>query len=392
MVREIDAHLLCPSSSWLGECPLWRPETSEILWVDIQGKRFFRRKFKALTDSPSKKSPLKEKTVSYPLPEVAGSFCMCDDGRLIFAFKGGLAFYDPEEGVSSLQRIAEFEPELPTRMNDGRVDPQGRFVVGGYDAHEPDKLRSAIYRLNPDNMSVEKVLDGVACANSICFSRNHAPDCTMYFTDSFASPRTIYKVEDYGRSGGTVHRRTPFVKWGGKEDENGPFGKTLPDGSVLDSAGRMWNAQFGKGRVVRYDEAGNVDFIIKVPVPHVTCLAFGGPDLRHIFITNASKKILSASDLAKFPEGYPGGLFVARLPEDMPSGVPEYKFGRSTAKEWRQQCQQQQQEEDTKRSEVSGSLLYHFTELVAIFAILAALVATASQRMGGLGDIQDKAV
>ena len=359
--HTIDAHLLCPSSAFLGECPLWRKETSEICWVDIQGKTFFRRRFSALAGSPSKKSPLEEKTYSYPLPEMPGSFCLCDDGRLIFAFKGGLAYYDPEKGPSSLERIADFEPDLPTRMNDGRVDPMGRFVVGGYNA-SGEKI-SSIYRLDPATMKVETLLEKVACTNSICFTGggggegeggegdggadgdgdgdsgdDPAKKCAMYFTDSMAMPRQIFRVGDYGTSGGKVHRGSPFVTWSDDETRSAGPGKTaLPDGSVIDSEGNLWNAQFGRGRVVRYDAKGNETLVVNVPVPHVTCLAFGGPDRRHIFITNASRKVMTPGEQADLPEGYAGGLFVAKVPDGEPGGPQdedEPRFGLATAARW----------------------------------------------------------
>ena len=160
------------------------------------------------------------------VPPAGDARLLCDDGRIIFAFKGGLAYYDPENGPSSLERIADFEPDLPTRMNDGRVDPMGRFVVGGYNA-SGEKI-SSIYRLDPATMKVETLLEKVACTNSICFTGggggegeggegdggadgdgdgdsgdDPAKKCAMYFTDSMAMPRQIFRVGDYGTSGGS---------------------------------------------------------------------------------------------------------------------------------------------------------------------------------------------
>ena len=68
---------------------------------------------------------------------------MTSDDRLIFALKG-LAFYKPGD-TSSMERIADFELDIEgTRMNDGRVDPFGRFLVGGYHS-DPEKLVSSMY-------------------------------------------------------------------------------------------------------------------------------------------------------------------------------------------------------------------------------------------------------
>ena len=43
---------------------------------------------------------------------------------------------------------------------------------------------------------------------------------------------------------------------------------------------------------------------------------------------------LSAAEQAELPEGYAGGLFVARLPDDMPGGAEETRFGTAAAEEW----------------------------------------------------------
>jgi L-arabinonolactonase len=230
-----------------------------------------------------------------------------------------------------MERLAPFENEIPlalakngsmrsTRMNDGRVDPAGRFVVGGYDEVPPpegESQRSAIYCLDPASMTLKKLLHGVQCTNSICFSGDGG---TMYFTDSLRKPRQIFRSSTYG-VGGELNFEDPFVTWSPEEEASGG----LPDGSVIDSAGHLWNAQFGLGRVVRYDAQGHVDFVIRVPVSHPTCLAFGGPGLRTVFITVCSF-FLTAEQKAELPDGFAGGLFVAQLPEDMPGGCLESKF------------------------------------------------------------------
>ena len=69
---------------------------------------------------------------------------MTSDDRLIFAFEKGLAYFEPGN-TSSMERIADFELDIEgTRMNDGRVDPFGRFLVGGYHS-DPEKLVSSMY-------------------------------------------------------------------------------------------------------------------------------------------------------------------------------------------------------------------------------------------------------
>ena len=98
--------------------------------------------------------------------------------RVVAAFADGFAFLisPPASG----RPIAAFEPEKPpTRLNDGRTDPQGRFIAGGMDEKDLAPI-SSVWRLDPD-LTLTRLFDGVACANSTCFS----PDGrTMYFADS----------------------------------------------------------------------------------------------------------------------------------------------------------------------------------------------------------------
>jgi sugar lactone lactonase YvrE len=75
---------------------------------------------------------------------------------------------------------------------------------------------------------------------------------------------------------------------------------------VVDSEGYLWNARWGGSCVVRHAPDGSIDRVIEVPVSQVTCPAFGGPDLKTLFITTANKN-LDAEQLAA--EKVAGGLF-----------------------------------------------------------------------------------
>ena len=84
----------------------------------------------------------------------------------------------------------------------------------------------------------------------------------------------------------------------------------LPDGSMVDAAGALWNAEWGRGRLRRYQPDGRVDREIAVPVPNPTCLAFGGPTLEDVFVTS-SRQEMTGEQLRQMP--YAGGLFRAPL-------------------------------------------------------------------------------
>ncbi|MEO8040312.1 MAG: SMP-30/gluconolactonase/LRE family protein, partial [Betaproteobacteria bacterium] len=77
----------------------------------------------------------------------------------------------------------------------------------------------------------------------------------------------------------------------------------------------------GGGRVIRYTPAGVVDQVVTLPVANVTCCAFGGGDLRTLYITTATQR-LTAEELERQPLA--GSVFAARAPV---AGLVEARFG-----------------------------------------------------------------
>ena len=62
----------------------------------------------------------------------------------------------------------------------------------------------------------------------------------------------------------------------------------------------MWCARWGGGRVIRYAPDGSVDREVRFPVSQTSCPAFGGADLKTLYVTSASKT-LSREQLAREP-------------------------------------------------------------------------------------------
>ncbi len=87
-------------------------------------------------------------------------------------------------------------------------------------------------------------------------------------------------------------------------------GPGFPDGAAVDGDGFLWNAQWDGWRVARYAPDGALDRVVALPVARPTCPAFGGPDLRMMYITSASVG-LKAEALAAQPHA--GGVFAVDL-------------------------------------------------------------------------------
>ena len=79
-----------------------------------------------------------------------------------------------------------------------------------------------------------------------------------------------------------------------------------PSPISLTGEGFVWNARWGGSCVVRHAPDGSIDRIVELPVSQVTCPAFGGSDLKRLFITTANKN-LPAEQLAQ--EQAAGGVF-----------------------------------------------------------------------------------
>ena len=136
-------------------------------------------------------------------------------GGAILALRDGFYAFDFETGEA--ERLHETQPgELRPRMNDGKVDRQGRFLAGSMDFEESEPV-GKLFRLDPD-LSVHTIDSGIICSNGPCWS----PDGkTLYFADT---GRKVIWAYDYDTGTGNVRSRRVFSTF---ERQRG-----LPDGEA----------------------------------------------------------------------------------------------------------------------------------------------------------------
>lgn len=92
----------------------------------------------------------------------------------------------------------------------------------------------------------------------------------------------------------------------------------VPDGSCVDSAGSVYNAEFFSGRMVRYRPDGSVDRVWRAPTAsRLTCPCLGGPSLRTCFVTSASVGLEPGKEKGA------GGIWAVQV--ETP-GLPETRF------------------------------------------------------------------
>ena len=168
-----------------------------------------------------------------------------------------------------------------------------------------DANSAALYRLDPD-FRLTQVLGNLMISNGLAWS----PDGrTMYNADT---PTHVIRAFDYDPVNGTPSGPRVFAQWTGETDR--------PDGGAVDSAGNYWTAFYRGGKVIKVSPGGHVLAEYPTPAMCPTMCAFGGADLRTLYVTSA-RQMRDDNELARLPQS--GGIFA--LTVDTP-GVPEPQF------------------------------------------------------------------
>lgn len=240
----------------LGEGPLWHPGERMLYGVDIEGKSIWRV------------NPINGVAQHYPIGFRVGCLGLRDQGGFVLAGEQGFATWEPVTG--EIIWAAQIEtPRAHTRFNDGSVGPGGRFWAG---MMSPEGFENNLYRLDPD-LNYHIMETGMGISNGIGWSPDRS---TMYFTDS---ARKVICAYDFDSSGGTIENRRTWVDSG---EEVG-----VPDGLCVDSDGCVWSARWDGWCVARYDPQGKLMATLPMPVQRPTSCAFGGDEMKTLFITSA---------------------------------------------------------------------------------------------------------
>lgn len=283
------ARLLIDSQCALGEGPIWHEGRQQLFFFDINEQSLF-----AATAAG-------EIVDSWLFNETVAAAAVVDDHTLALATDTGLKTFDLATG--GMNRVNEIEADNEaTRTNDSRVHPSGAFWIGTMTRSKSETPIGSVYHYRAGALTTLK--SGIRIPNATCFS----PDGRIaYWSDT--PTRQILQVATDPETG------LPAGEW--KLFADLSDGPGYPDGAVVDSEGYLWNARWGGSCVVRHAPDGSVDRVVELPVSQVTCPAFGGPELKTLFITSANTG-LSAEQLAA--EKIAGGVFVIDL--DI-AGLPE---------------------------------------------------------------------
>lgn len=260
----------------LAEGIIWDDRAGLVRWVDINAGRVLHGGLRdgRIVD-----------IAAVDIGQTTGAVALAEDGGLLVAAARGLAAVSADGAVSIGPDLLGERRDV--RLNDGAVDPQGRFVVGtlALGAETGDEV---LLRISPDG-SVETLRTGIRLSNGVAFSPDGG---TIYHVDTLANTVSRHSYGD----GAFDH-----------DEEWMPILRDLPhfpDGLTIDAEGMLWVALWGGFSVRRHAPTGELLDVVEVDAAQVSCPAFLGPGLTTLGITTAQEGLASGPDRA-------GALFTA---------------------------------------------------------------------------------
>ncbi len=182
--------ILADVKTTLGEGPLWDVEEQRLYWIDSFDGRSSAAPWTGARSGPG---TCRRRSARWPYAAAAG--------------RSSRSSAASTPSISTPARVAlihDPEPDRPAnRLNDGKVDRQGRFVAGSMDTME-EGANGALYRLDPD-LSVHRLDSGIICSKGPYWS----PDGRiLYFNDTWSGEIWAY---DYDTATGNVSNRRTFA-------------------------------------------------------------------------------------------------------------------------------------------------------------------------------------
>ena len=248
----------------LGEGPIWSADTNSVTWTDITQNTFHT----ADIDTG--------RTMSFGVPSMVGAIAHSKDGGYIAATQKGFARIGVDGKYSPLH---SFLPD-DMRMNDGKVDPSGRFWAGSM-ALSFEKGRGSLYVLEKDN-SYRSILDDITLSNGMGWS----PDAQyFYYIDSVPG---VLKRFDYDLYTGHISNPKDLITF---DSSSG-----IPDGMSMSSDGKIVIALWDGGRIEIYEPSGEKVSEITLGVSRPTSCTFAGPNRDILIVSTASQRIDQADE------------------------------------------------------------------------------------------------
>ncbi len=276
-VENVTVRVLDEARCHLGEGPAYDAASDTAWWFDILEKRLHEIR---LADGAVRR---------HALPFMASALAFIDDTRQLVAADDGLYVRTIREG--RLAMAAPLEADDPaTRSNDGRTHQSGTFWIGTM-GRKAEPGAGAIYAFRAGELT--RLFGGISIPNAICFSPDGG---TGYFADTRSNVLCRVPLDPAtGLPTGTP--QTLHV-------HEGPGGL---DGAVVDTAGRIWCAMWGGGRLHAYSPEGELVRCVAVPARQPSCPVFVGSDFSRLLVTSAYEGM---DDTARMADVHHGRTFL----------------------------------------------------------------------------------
>lgn len=270
MITLGEADVLLPAVGELCEGPCWDARSQRLFFVDILAGRVHA----VDPDGGSHETWEVGEPISAIAPRTAGGW--------VASVERGFALFDAD-----WRRLGEVLTPVQqppgTRFNDGSCDPRGRFWAGTL-SYDGTPGVASLYHLDAEG-TITEALSNVTNSNGLAWS---ADADTMYYVDTGLGTVDVLAF-DADRAAPSDRRTLITVA-----PEEGH-----PDGLTIDSQGFLWLALWDGSCIRRYSPCGELERTVRLPVEHVTSMAFGGPDLDDLFITTAWEGLTLAQHAAQ---------------------------------------------------------------------------------------------
>ena len=263
-----EVHVFRRSSAILAESLVWDASLRSMRWCDISTGELVRSAINGPTSG--------DRDDRLYLPAPLASFHPAANGYVV-SLADRVVLVDVQG--SPTRELATIEhAHSGMRLNEGKVDPSGRWITGSMDLtrEQPD---GAFYSVTDNGARV--LYGGIGTANGLEWSLDGG---RVYFTDT---------------SVGSIYMGT-YTREGDIKDVSAFHHGAPHDGLTIDLDGCLWSAEYGRGRVTRFDPKGRELLSIDLPVPNVTSVAFGGDSLSTLFVASAREN-LSERELGEHP-------------------------------------------------------------------------------------------